>query len=154
MKGFSALDNPNHKGKTDTWLTPLQIINNLGANFDLDPCAYPGHYTAKEVWYVNGDTKKWFGRVWLNPPYSDVGRWLDMLAEHGNGVALVFARTDTKWAQRHFKIASQIFFISGRIKFLNDKFEQSTNAGHGSMFLNYGPKQSFRNFNGIEMRRV
>ena len=76
-----------------------------------------------------------------------------MLAEHGNGVALVFARTDTKWAQKHMKLANQVFFIAGRIKFLNDKFQQSTNAGHGSMFLSYGPRQSFRNFQGVEFTK-
>jgi hypothetical protein len=147
-RGFSVIDNPNHKGATDTWLTPLSIVTNLGGNFDLDPCGYVGHATAKTVFTSNGDTQKWFGRVWLNPPYSEVGRWLDMLADHGNGIALVFARTDTRWAQKHFKKANQVFFLKGRIKFLNSKFEESTNAGHGSMFLNYGPKASFRNFEG------
>lgn len=151
--GFSTLDRPNHKGKTDTWLTPLHIIKNLGENFDLDPCAYPGHNTAKTMWCENGDMKKWFGRVWLNPPYSDVSRWLDMLMDHGNGVALVFARTDTKWAQKHMALANQVFFIKGRIKFLNDKFEESTNAGHGNMFLAYGPHQDFSKFEGFEVKK-
>lgn len=152
MKGFSIVD--VNRTKTDTWLTPLSIIKNLGGNFDLDPCAYPGHITATTRWHENGDTKKWFGRVWLNPPYSDVKKWLDMLCEHGNGIALVFARTDTRWAQEHFKCASQIFFIKGRIKFLNAKFEEKANAGHGNMFLNYGPKQDFSGFEGVEVRRI
>lgn len=139
MKGLSALDNSSHKGATDIWLTPLNIIRALG-DFDLDPCAYPGHDTAWTKWYEKGDEKEWHGRVWLNPPYSEVARWLDMLAEHGRGVALVFARTDTKWAQRHLRKATGVTFLKGRIKFLNDKFEESTNAGHGSMLLFYGEK--------------
>lgn len=138
-RGFSTLDPQGHKGKTDTWLTPLWIINALG-EFDLDPCGFYGHKTAKEIMLTNGDGLEWNGRVWLNPPYSEVGRWLDMLAEHRRGIALVFARTDTKWAQRHFEHADSVFFMKGRIKFLNDKFEESTNAGHGSMFLAYGEK--------------
>ena len=71
-----------------------------------------------------------------------------MLSEHGNGTALVFSRTDTRWAQRHFKLASQVFFLKGRIKFLTAEFKESTNAGHGSMFLNYGDKINFNNFEG------
>lgn len=137
MSGFSKLDPQNHKGKSDTWLTPLRIINSLG-HFDLDPCGYKGHKTAQDIFYERGDEFKWYGRVWLNPPYSEVGLWLDMLAEHGRGIALVFARTDTRWAQRHFEKASSVFFLKGRIKFLNDKFQESTNAGHGNMLLSYG----------------
>ena len=150
MRGFSTLDNPNHKGATDIWLTPLHIIKKLG-EYDLDPCGHPKHYTAKELFCEtdrDGLVEKWHGRVWLNPPYSEVGRWLDMLAEHGHGTALVFARTDTKWAQRHFKLANQVFFLKGRIKFLNERFEESTNAGHGSMFLNYGDEINFNNLEG------
>ncbi len=147
MKGFSTLDSPSHKGKTDTWLTPISLITALG-EFDLDPCAFPGHNTAKTMWYQHGDTVEWFGRVWLNPPYSDAGRWLDMLAEHGRGVALVFARTDTRWAQRHLLKADSVFFLKGRIKFLNSNFEESTNAGHGNMFLSYGEKPAWP-FEGV-----
>lgn len=139
MRGFSKLDPQNHKGKTDTWLTPLWIVNSLG-EFHLDPCAYPGHETAYDKVYENGEKYKWHGRVWLNPPYSEVGVWLDLLKLHGRGIALVFARTDTKWAQRHMELADSVFFMKGRIKFLNDKFEESTNAGHGNMLLAYGEK--------------
>lgn len=135
MSGFAITD--KQQNKSDTWLTPLPLIHSLG-EFDLDPCAYPGHHTAKTMWYENGDMNEWFGRVWLNPPYSDVARWLDMLAEHGRGVALVFARTDTRWAQRHFKKATAITFINKRIKFLNHEFKEYGTAGHGSMLLYYG----------------
>ncbi len=33
----------------------------------------------------------------LNPPYGEqTERWLAKLAKHGNGIALVYARTETK----------------------------------------------------------
>jgi hypothetical protein len=150
MKGFSILDRPEHKGATDVWLTPLSIVNALGV-FDLDPCGFPGHKTAKTVWALpehDGLTRRWRGRVWLNPPYSDVKTWLDRLSEHDNGAALVFARTDTRWAQEHFRKASSVFFMKGRIKFLTSEFVESTNAGHGSMILGYGPKLNFSKFEG------
>jgi hypothetical protein len=150
--GIGVHEKPN-KGATDIWLTPLEIIINLGNNFDLDPCGQQDHQTAKEIYSENGLDNEWHGRVWLNPPYSQVGVWLDRLAEHGNGVALVFARTDTRWAQKIMPKASQVFFLAKRIKFLNsDKTNPKWTSGAPSMFLNFGPIQSFRNFSGIEFR--
>jgi len=74
---------------------------------------------AKEHYHEGGLQKKWFGRVWLNPPYgSRVGDWMRRLVEHKNGVALIFARTDT--AVFHdviFPNARAILFMAGRIKF-------------------------------------
>lgn len=57
---------------TDEWYTPKEIIDALG-KFDLDPCApvNPLWQTAEIMYNKNQDglTKKWIGRVWLNPPY-------------------------------------------------------------------------------------
>jgi len=136
--GFSKLDNPNHQGQTDTWLTPLELIQSLG-QFDIDPCGFPGHATAKKLICVpeDGLTCEWKGRVWLNPPYGkQIGKWLNKLENHGNGVALVFARTDTQWFQS--LKPDMIFLIKGRIAFLKADLTKDTNAGHGSMLLAYG----------------
>lgn len=86
-------------GKED-WLTPPEILRALGT-FDLDPCSPTDrpwdtakiHYTKID----DGLAKPWHGRVWLNPPYGNKTKsWLSRLALHGNGIALVFARTETK----------------------------------------------------------
>jgi phage N-6-adenine-methyltransferase len=135
-KGFAFTD--CSKNKSDIWYTPLHIIEALGA-FDLDPCGNAEHQTATTIYERDGLDQHWLGRVWLNPPYSQVEKWLDRLAEHGKGMALVFARTDTKWAQKHMANADSVFFLKGRIKFLNTDFQCSPyGAGHGSMFLAYG----------------
>jgi len=139
MRGFSRLDNPNHKGQTNVWLTPLWLVKKLGT-FDLDPCGYPGHFTAKELYCEtdrDGLAEDWFGRVWLNPPYgNEIGFWLDRLQIHGNGIALVFARTETNWFQR--LNPDLIFLLKGRIKFLRPDYSEGSNAGHGSMLLAFG----------------
>lgn len=103
----------------DTTLTPMEIINKLGP-FDLDPCAYPNHITANylNIWPSNGLQIHWFGKVWCNPPYSNPGPWLEKLAAHGNGIALVLASTDTKWFQDAAKTCDYILFMCGRPKFL------------------------------------
>lgn len=140
--GFSKLDNPSHEGKTNTWLTPLNIVRALG-NFDLDPCGFPGHITAKKMICLPDDglETQWFGRVWLNPPYGkSIGQWLERLEIHGNGIALVFARTDTKWF--HKLKPDLVWFLKGRIKFLKPDLSQDTNAGHGSMLLAFGSENA------------
>lgn len=86
---------------TDEWYTPLEIIESLGS-FDLDPCApvQPLWQTAKVMYNKNDDGLKqpWNGRVWLNPPYSHplIEKFVKRLAEHGNGIALLFNRCDSK----------------------------------------------------------
>ncbi len=123
-----------------SWLTPPSIIEALGP-FDLDPCAHKGHETAKTMIWSLGLEPQWNGRVWLNPPYSQVGQWFDKLAEHNYGIALVFARTDTKWAQRVMPKAESIFFPAGRIKFLRaDGSKPQGTSGAPSMFLSFGER--------------
>lgn len=64
------------RSETDTWISPPAIIEALGGvdSFDLDPCAAEGQPwpTARHHFTVvdNGLLQRWFGRVWLNPPYS------------------------------------------------------------------------------------
>lgn len=137
--GIGNHEKPN-RGSTDIWLTPLSIIKGLG-EFDLDPCGWRGHKTAKHSFYERGLNQKWFGRVWLNPPYSEVKDWLNCLFEHGNGIALVFARLDTKWAQSILPLSDSVFFPEGRIKFLKEDFSYPKyTSGAPSMFLSFGEK--------------
>jgi len=48
MSKFSKTDPVSHHGETNTWLTPLNLIHALG-EFDLDPCGFKGHQTAKKI---------------------------------------------------------------------------------------------------------
>lgn len=128
----------------DEWLTPPEIIKAF-PEFDLDPCApinrpWPtarAHYTKDD----NGLSRDWNGRVWMNPPYgSECQKWLAKLAEHGNGIALVFARTETKMFQNHvFGGADALLFMRGRIFFhYIDGHKAQHNCGAPSVFVAYG----------------
>lgn len=127
--------------KTDEWYTPPSIFAALSIDFDLDP-ASPG--AAVVPWVPaarcftqtdNGLVQPWQGRVWLNPPYGDETRkWLSKLAAHGDGIALVFARTDTAWAQDAIVRSSAICLIAGRLHFIrSDGRPANANAGAPSM---------------------
>lgn len=125
---ISSHEKPN-KGLTDTWLTPPWLLKRLG-NFDLDPCPSNG---------IGGLDIEWKGRVWLNPPYSKNYHFMKKMAEHKNGMALVFARTETKWFQKYvFPFADSILFFNKRLKFYKeDGTEAKGNAGAPSVLISY-----------------
>jgi hypothetical protein len=133
----------SHKAIKDEWLTPPEIITALGA-FDLDPCApvkRPWN-TAREHFTIqdNGLLKAWHGRVWLNPPYgAETGKWLARLAEHENGIALIFARTETEMFFSHvWRKASALLFIERRLYFHHASGERaSANSGGPSVLIAY-----------------
>jgi len=87
---------------------------------------------------VDGLSLDWFGRVWLNPPYSDKPiQWLHKLKQHGNGIALIFARTDTQWFQA---IAADhgVYFMRGRVSFLKSDGSKTNPAGAPSVLIPFG----------------
>ena len=137
-----------HRGHSDEWLTPPHVLAALGS-FDLDPCSPVNrpwstaaiHYTVEH----DGLGSLWFGRVWLNPPYGpDAEKWVQRLAEHGNGVALIFARTETRmfhqwiWGRAH-----GLFFFSGRLHFCRvDGVASKPNSGAPSVLVAYGSENA------------
>lgn len=143
--GIGTHTKPN-RGGTDVWLTPPHIIEALGGweSFDLDPCGAmvdgKTWQTALTVYTERGDSLPWFGRVWLNPPYSDVEWWLKQLAQLGSGTALVFARTETRWFfSEIWRKASAVLFIEGRLHFHHsDGRRAKANAGGPSVLVAYG----------------
>lgn len=132
----------------DEWLTPPEIIKALG-EFDLDPCSpilrpWPTakrHFTIED----NGLVQIWDGRVWLNPPYGNACQlWMERMSKHGNGIALIFARTETQFFQKYvFDIADSILFLKGRLSFYNiDGTKGKSNGGAPSCLVAYGQNNS------------
>lgn len=150
---FVSTDPVSHKGQTNIWLTPLTLIKALG-EFDLDPCGFEGHETAtvKFLLPTDGLVQDWYGKVWLNPPYDNAEKWLDKLYEHGFGTALLFNRLDTKYQQWHMRVASSVFFLQGRIKFLKPDFTEGHNAGCGSILLSYGYTPDYNKLKGWQAK--
>lgn len=109
--------------------------------FDLDPCCRPEHYTASRIVEARGSiyvpsglydeppangqieidglARGWFGRVYMNPPYNKAGKWVEKAVhevECGNAelvVALLAARTDTKWWQQY--VLKTLAYIAGNL---------------------------------------
>jgi hypothetical protein len=134
----------SHDTQTNEWLTPPEIISALG-EFDLDPCSPVNrpwdtaskHYTIKH----DGLSKKWVGRVWLNPPYGyEAVHWLKRLCSHGDGIALIFARTETRMFFKYvWNRANAVFFFKGRLCFYKiDGSCPRMNSGAPSCLAIYG----------------
>lgn len=130
--------------KTDEWLTPPELLQQLGV-FDLDPCSPVNrpwdtalkHYTLED----NGLVLPWFGRVWLNPPYGrEMAQWLERMADHANGISLIFARTDTQAFHRSvFNKADSLLFIENRLTFYSScGIKAPHNGGAPSVLIAYG----------------
>ena len=142
-KGIGGHHQPN-EGKSNDWITPKFVIDALGS-FDLDPCqsATQPWKTAQYGFTVEDDGLKqvWFGRIWLNPPYGPhTGIWLEKLADWGNGIALIFARTDTKMFFDYvWRRADACLFLEGRLYFHRpDGTRAPANAGGPSVLVAYG----------------
>ena len=134
--------NTNTKNN-DEWLTPPDLIKSLG-DFDLDPCSpkIRPWDTALEHYCEDDDglNKDWNGRVWCNPPYGrETFLWLEKLHKHGNGIGLIFARTETKgFHSQVWEKADAVFFFKGRIKFCYVDGTQGNCANAPSCLIAYG----------------
>jgi hypothetical protein len=146
------------EGKSDTWLTPPEIFNALGP-FDLDPASpelAPGKRLPWAMAEINiapnldGLCDEWWApypdgrkpRVWLNPPFNRYLRpkWMKRMAEHGNGIMLIPAATETAaffdyvWGR-----ADAVCFVRGRPHFhYLDGKRAKANCGCSIALVAYG----------------
>lgn len=116
------------------WNTPQELLHQLYQAvgiFDLDPCSSTAnhrnapvrarsYFTMKE----KGLVLSWFGTVFVNPPYSRaIAEWIAKAryeVENDNAkmvIALVPARTDTKWWYQNIAGMADVFLIQGRLRF-------------------------------------
>jgi len=147
----------------DEWETPDDLFNWLDNmfHFDRDVCA--SHTNHKHpVFFTKEDDalkQRWEGVCYMNPPYGrTIGQWTGKaLLEAYLGatvVALLPARTDTKWWFDSVILANEIWFLKGRIKFIGLAQDGSRIAGVGAPYpsciavfqphhLGHGPQVAF-----------
>lgn len=136
-------------GKNDEWLTPPEILEVLGP-FDLDPASpvtrlWP---TAREhiALPADGLAVEWQGRVWLNPPFNRYQRpaWMEKMAEHGNGIMLIPAATETQAFDLHvWQRAQAVCFLKGRPHFRYvDGSKALFNCGTAIALVAYGARNA------------
>jgi phage N-6-adenine-methyltransferase len=113
------------------WYTPskyIEAVRNVMGTIDLDPATSKianEIVKADKIFTINdnGLDKKWFGNVFLNPPYSSdlVSKFIDkLIIEFKNikqCILLVNNATDTIWFQNIVIHSTAVCFPKGRIKF-------------------------------------
>jgi hypothetical protein len=81
----------------------------------------------------------------LNPPYSNplAKRFLEKMAEHNNGIALVFSKIEAKWF--HDVVlghATAVKFLYARIRFFRPDGTKGMQPRNGSMLVAYGTENA------------
>jgi site-specific DNA-methyltransferase (adenine-specific) len=126
----STLSGALFSKKSDEWATPRPLFDWLNSTFQftLDACATASNCKCDRFYSKvdNGLSQSWAGeRVFLNPPYSEVGKWVEKAYREAQDgatvVCLTAARVDTRWFQ-DFVLgkANEIQFLPGRVTFMRD----------------------------------
>lgn len=157
---------PNHHVSDDSyeWYTPADYIEaarDLMGGIDLDPASSKEaqRIVLAGTYYTKGDdglSKDWFGRVWLNPPYSmpDVEQFIDRVVENYNAgaidcaVVLTNNGTDTGWFHKILSASGIACFTKGRVKFWGPNSSQAR-QGQTIFYLGESPEkfaEKFRKF--------
>lgn len=117
--------------KKDEWGTPRSLFDVLDAEFSftLDPCANYNRALKNMAHinkYVDGLGCAWFGRVFVNPPYSgkSIEQWIrkaDVEAPHCEVIVMLIptTKTGTKWFKELVLDKDvEMRFLTGRINFV------------------------------------
>ena len=138
------------------WYTPsayIEAARSVMGGIDTDPasCAQ-ANATVKAGKYfdakADGLSKKWHGRVFMNPPYAQplIANFAKAVAEKFSNkeiteaIVLVNNATETEWFNEMIKHASAVCFPNGRIRFVNKEGKPSGAPLQGQAVLYFGSK--------------
>lgn len=136
-------------GATSEWFPPKYIFDRIGIEFGLD-VAHPGRANpycvvpARRIFTIHEDglRQPWAGLVWGNFPFG--GRrgqvpWLKKFFAHGNGIALVAARTSADWFHEVVvPNAETLVFPDGKTKFVRPDGSIGNEPGTGIVLIGMG----------------
>ena len=147
----------NKRRDNQEWFTPLDVIaavHDVLGQIDLDPasCSVANETVRAEKFFSkenSGLDLKWFGSVYLNPPYSRglIKKFIDKFiaeydAEHvQSAIVLVNAATDSKWFKSLAARCTGAIFTLGRIRFMQaDGTPAQSTPTCGQCFFYFGDK--------------
>ena len=109
---------------TDNIYTPPAIFEAMALRFDLDVAAPPGGvpWVPADRYYTEADdglSQPWYGRVWMNPPYSKPQHWVRKWLAHGNGVAIL-PITKTSWLGELWEQVDGVVMLPGSFRFVRE----------------------------------
>lgn len=113
--------------KSSKYETPQLLFDKINEefNFTLDVCADVNTFKCDKYFdeEIDGLSQDWSNDIcWMNPPYDSCYEWIEKAHKEcqkgATVVALVPARTDTKWFH-NIVLANnyEVRFLKGRLKF-------------------------------------
>lgn len=142
LVGFKGQNHPQQVGKrgakdkVDDRGTSWEVYEPLNDRFGftLDVAAAL-HNKKCHRWFSieeNGLERPWHGRIWCNPPYSDIGAWVrkawaEWQAGHSELIVMLLPanRTEQGWWQEHVephlrarRDDFRVEFLRGRLRFI------------------------------------
>jgi ParB family chromosome partitioning protein len=153
----------NNSGNNE-WYTPPEYIESAKVVMgwiDLDPASSEiANMTVGAKKYLteddNGLNHDWFGKVWMNPPYSQplISKFSEKLCQFlddsmiQEAIVLVNNATETTWFQNMLRRASAVCFVDKRIRFFDpDGNPGSPLQGQAILYFIGDPKKFSDSFN-------
>lgn len=154
-EGLSMKEKKPHLSQNsgnNEWYTPSYIIDaaryTMGS-IDLDPASsaianqtvMANKYYTKEI---DGLKQRWFGNIWLNPPYcrSLISQFslavINKRQDYDQAIVLVNNATETRWFQDLLRNCAAICILNGRIKFLDVDGNANGTSLQGQIILYFG----------------
>ena len=129
----------------------LQLARAVLGGIDLDPASDDrAQQRVRAKYYFtqsdDGLSRKWSGRIWLNPPYSQphiadfVSKMVQEVKANRVTAAIMLTHncTDTVWFHEALKAADCICFTRGRISFLDTDGVALDSPTQGQAFFYFG----------------
>ena len=147
-------------GLSSEWYTPAEYIEAARATMgaiDLDPasCAMANRVVRAARFYdreANGLSQQWYGRVWVNPPYSDykgqAAEWAArLLSEYRagrvqQGVLLVNLSTVYQAPMQQLAMAGSACLVGERIRFYDATGEPQRSPTQANVLIYVGERSA------------
>jgi hypothetical protein len=117
-------------GRSQVHITPRWILDRLG-EFDCDPCAAdPQPWPCARVSFTEADDAvEEMGRT------HGVDLWMQRMAEHNHGIALLHARVETRWFFPCWQHAGGMLFLRRRLIFCKPDGSPQTISNPASKYF-------------------
>lgn len=140
----------SHNSGENEWYTPARFIDSariVMGEIDLDPASseianetvQASNFFTKDD---NGLLQKWFGRVWMNPPYAQplIAQFVDKVCTEKieQAIVLVNNGTETAWGNQLLSTCSAVCFPKSRIRFVAPNGLQGDSPLQGQMICYIG----------------
>ena len=158
MKGYHDSRTPT--ASRDLWRTPRFVFDYYDKRFNFwcDLAASESNtfcdeyyseqdhsaFEAKKTDFAMG------GNTWCNPPYSDIGPWVDLCVRLSRETGRVFvmllpADTSVRWFATAMQECSECHLISGRLSFISEETGKPVSGNNkGSAVFIFDPHSQIR----------